>query len=427
MRTSFDVLVIGGGPSGSTVAALLAKAGWNAALIEQSPFPRRKVCGEYISLTNWSLLENLGLGESIQHLAGPEVSHVALLVRDAFVSAELPFARAGPLKSDHSLHCGRALTRDVLDTRLLNHARDSGVAIWQPWKALSVSRDGSKYDCILRARDTGDQTTISSTIIIAAQGSWESSPLQDASRKAASDRDLFGFKAHFRHSSLPHNLMPLLSFPDGYGGMVRCQDGLTSLSCCIRRGRLSLLQRESQKSAPRQAGDHASAEPAGEQVLEHIMRTCPAILPFFKDAVREGAWLSAGPLQPGIRRRYSTNVFAVGNAAGEAHPVVAEGISMALQSAYLLAHLLAPQRGNVHDAKAMDAVGKEYSKEWGRAFGLRIRASSVIAHWAMRPAWVGAALPLFKIWPHLLTLGAEIAGKAALPFQSSSWEKARWI
>ena len=58
MRTDYDAIVVGGGPSGATAAALLAKAGWRVAVVEKAPFPRRKVCGEFISETTWPLLRH---------------------------------------------------------------------------------------------------------------------------------------------------------------------------------------------------------------------------------------------------------------------------------------------------------------------------------------------------------------------------------
>ncbi len=63
MSESFDALIIGGGPAGATTALLLARAGWSVALLERKCFPRRKVCGEYLSATNLHLFDELGLGE----------------------------------------------------------------------------------------------------------------------------------------------------------------------------------------------------------------------------------------------------------------------------------------------------------------------------------------------------------------------------
>ena len=53
---TYDAIVIGGGPGGATAALLLAQAGWSVGLLERKVFPRRKVCGEYLSATNWPLL-----------------------------------------------------------------------------------------------------------------------------------------------------------------------------------------------------------------------------------------------------------------------------------------------------------------------------------------------------------------------------------
>jgi flavin-dependent dehydrogenase len=89
----------------------------------------------------------------------------------------------------------------------------------------------------------------------------------------------------------------------------------------------------------------------------------------------------------------------VGNAAGEAHPVVAEGISMALQSSWLLArHLIA-------------GTPEQYAADWASAFAWRIRAAAAIAHWAMRPGAVALTLPLLRAFPRVLTASARQAGK----------------
>ena len=78
----FDAIIIGGGPAGATAAILLADAGWSVALVEQKEFPRRKVCGEYLSATNWPLFARLGVAERFAELAGPPVRETAELVSE---------------------------------------------------------------------------------------------------------------------------------------------------------------------------------------------------------------------------------------------------------------------------------------------------------------------------------------------------------
>jgi flavin-dependent dehydrogenase len=127
-----------------------------------------------------------------------------------------------------------------------------------------------------------------------------------------------------------------------------------------------------------------------------------------KRATLDRAWLSAGPIQPGIRDRYSDGIFRVGNCAGEAHPIVAEGISMAMQSAALLCRLLIAGKA----ARRTHAdIGSHYAAEWDHLFAPRIRASSLFATLAMSPSAAGLGLPLMKSFPGLLTFGAHLSGK----------------
>src|SRR5262245_8367439 len=87
---SFDALVIGGGPAGAAAAILLAEAGWSVALVEQKVFPRRKVCGEYLSATNWPLLARLGIGDVFTERAGPPVRETAIFAGRRDYRAALP-------------------------------------------------------------------------------------------------------------------------------------------------------------------------------------------------------------------------------------------------------------------------------------------------------------------------------------------------
>ena len=69
-----DVLVIGAGPGGAAAARLLAAAGWRVALVERSEFPRRKVCGEFISATSMPVLKACGVAAPFIAGAGPPVT-----------------------------------------------------------------------------------------------------------------------------------------------------------------------------------------------------------------------------------------------------------------------------------------------------------------------------------------------------------------
>ncbi len=57
----YDAIVIGAGPAGSTAAIELARQGRSVAIVEKASFPRRKVCGEFLSATTVPILHHLGI------------------------------------------------------------------------------------------------------------------------------------------------------------------------------------------------------------------------------------------------------------------------------------------------------------------------------------------------------------------------------
>jgi len=387
----YGAVVLGGGPAGSCAAYFLARKGWSVAVLERKEFPRRKVCGEYLSATNWPLLRELHITDEFLAGAGPEVTRVGLFSGTTSLSSPLP-------RSSDAWGWGRALGRDVLDQLLLKRATEAGAEVLQPWDALGLRRENGDWIVHARSEKDGAETELRASLVIAANGSWDpGSPVEPPRRAPQRGSDLFGFKAHFRRGELAAGLMPLLAFPGGYGGLVESYRGLLSLSCCVRRDLLGRL-------------DRSGGVSAGDAILTHILKTCPAARPAFEKAQREGDFISAGPLRPGLRRLYKENVFRAGNAAGEAHPVVAEGISMALQSGWLLARSLGPSSA-AQAGGAFDAAGLAYTKAWRSLFVSRIRAAAFFAHVAMRPLCARGMTAVLRCVPAALTWCAAWSGK----------------
>ena len=409
--TDYDALIVGAGPAGATAACLLARAGWSVALVEKQRFPRRKVCGECVAASNLPLLEALGIGAAFEADAGPALTRVALLRGAHARVAALPGA-------DHPRHrWGRALGRETLDTLLLGQAAAAGAHVLQPWSVQAVEGVAGDWRIELRSIDTGAVRALRARVAIAANGSWETLPTDRTPRRAARrSSDLFAFKANFRGAALADGLLPVIAFDGGYGGMVVAGGGVTTLACCIRRDRLDALR---------------SAAPglrAGAAVEAALKRDTAAVGAALEWAVRDGAWLAAGPIDPGIRLRAGDTMFRIGNAAGEAHPILGEGMSMALQSAWLLCGELlapapgapargepaprAPTREAACGAAWQHEVAQRYAAQWRREFVPRLRLAAAFAHLAMRPAAAATLVALTRLWPGLLTAGARWGGKA---------------
>ncbi len=55
----YDLIVVGGGPAGSSAAITAARNGARVLLLERGRFPRQKVCGEFVSAESLGLLGDL--------------------------------------------------------------------------------------------------------------------------------------------------------------------------------------------------------------------------------------------------------------------------------------------------------------------------------------------------------------------------------
>ena len=400
MTTDFDVLIIGAGVAGSSAAILLAQAGWSVGLIEKRRFPRRKVCGECVAASNLSLLDALGIGEVFNRLAGAPLRRVALFAGDDEFITTLP-------RFDDPVHpWARALGREHLDTLLLQRAATLGVQIWQPWTVRKITHAtehaGMRHTCCVQALHSNETVQLSAPILIDAHGSWEAYPHHSGKRQVtARNSDLFAFKGNFAGADLDADLLPVLAFPGGYGGMVLTGDGMLTLACCIRRDTLHAIR------AP--GGNAATA------VQAYLQACCLGVRQALRHAHKQDAWLGAGPIHPGIRSPApARNVFAIGNAAGEAHPILGEGMSMAIQSAFMLCAQLIPQHAALLSGMSQQSteVGRSYASAWRRSFSSRIRVAAVVSHLAMKPS-VGVFLrPLLYRWPDMLTATARMGGKA---------------
>lgn len=415
MRSIADALVIGAGPAGCAGAILLARAGWRVILAEQSAYPRQKVCGECITAGSLELFDSLGVGEAFRAMAGPELSRIGWMSSHPLLAAAFPACSAG------AYPYGRAVGRDRLDALLLNRARATGVEVLQPAKVRGVRGGPGDFTADIEMRPRGGSSlaararkTLFARVVIDAHGSWENAPFaaDTAGGFPRRSSDLFAFKASFEDSRLAPGILPVIALHGGYGGMVVAEGGRTTVACCIRRDRL----RDCRESMP--------GASAGDAVAAFLHRSCAGVRDALGDARQLGPWLSVGPIRPGIRVRGALQIFRVGNAAGESHPLIGEGIGMALESAHLLAAHLSEHRAAAFDASRTRRVNDRYAEAWRAAFAPRVRFAAAAARAAMQPGLTSLSQALLRRWPALLTRAARWAGKTRCSIVGSE-EKTR--
>jgi flavin-dependent dehydrogenase len=114
-RTTFDVIIVGGGLAGLTSAIHLSKLKKKVLLIEKNTYPKHKVCGEYIS--NEVLLYLNSLGIDPINKGAKQISKVHIsTVKSNLIKGELPLG-------------GFGMSRYFLDSLLFRKAQGNGVII----------------------------------------------------------------------------------------------------------------------------------------------------------------------------------------------------------------------------------------------------------------------------------------------------------
>ncbi len=373
----YDAIVLGAGPAGSSAAFFLAQAGLRVAIVEKSPFPRRKVCGEFVSATTFPILDAMGVGAALRAAGGPPTSRAGAFFGSRIATAPMP-------KVEGAEGRGRTLARAVLDPTLLEAAQGEGVEAFQPWKALTMERKGERHVVTIGVGDRAE--TLRARFVVAAHGSWEAGDLPTQPPRDHRPSDMLAFKGFFLDATFDHDLMILASFPGGYGGMVHRDRDVVGLSFCVRRDALA------------RARARHPAPTAWTSLLESVCETNRGVAEAVAGARLEAPAKAAGPLRPGVRTLAADGVFRVGNAAGEAHPTIAEGISMAIQSGRLLADYLP-----FDDEKG-------YAAAWRAQFGGRIRTADALARICMGPA-ADIVAPALEAYPALVTAAAALTGK----------------
>lgn len=385
---TFDAIIIGGGPAGATSALALARLGWSVAIVEKAAYPRHKVCGEFMSATTLAVIDRLGIGDAWRAQAGPQIRRLALFAGEDVVEARVPATKSASF--------GRALGRDVLDEMVLASAEAAGARVFQPSRAVALSVGDAISTVEILHR--GASAKLRAPVLIAAHGSWERGSLPTQLGKVRNPSDLLGFKTHFRGVTMAPDLMPLLAFPGGYGGLAWADNGRLSASYCLRRDALARARKT-----------HGGS--AAEAVHSYLLASCRGVREVCGDAEPGEPWVAAGPMRPGFRHCHDGGVFYVGNAAGESHSIIAEGISMAIQSAWLLTSELNRVNVGTRDGRAL--AGRRYTTAWRRQFSGRIRAATAFAWLAARPDNSPVARAVMRAAPSLLTFGARLAGKTA--------------
>ena len=369
MSAAYDLIVIGGGPAGTSAAITAARAGWRVLLVERGRFPRHKVCGEFVSIESLTLLKWL-LGDLqkdlLQRALTLPQSRLLLDGRVVRVPIDPPAA---------------SITRYDLDLALWNAAKNAGVTALQEVTVQAIEGESP-----FRIASSGGR--FCGRAVINATGRW--SNLKLAENRSPGTRWL-GLKGHFHGDSNPS--VDLYFFDGGYCGVqpVCGADGSTLLNAC------------------------ALVRPDVASTLEEVLNLQPLL------TARRRSWAAAfAPVStfPVILRQpvpVFGNVMHAGDAAGFVDPFIGDGIALALRGGNLATrNLLTFLDGRSGLKQSLEGYERVYERSLRPAY----RASSLLRRFLGVPrALRGALLSACESSPRLASYLVDATRSKPLELQ----------
>jgi flavin-dependent dehydrogenase len=374
MTSDCDLLVVGGGPAGSTIATLAARRGASVVVIERARFPRDKVCGEFLSAEGCRVLERLGLLDVLVSSGGVWTGSCRITdSKGARIDARLP--DLGATGRD-----GLGISRQLLDPVLLDHARSQGAEVLMRHDAYHpIMEAGTVRGFRVRRVGLDDpDLEIRARLVVAADGrrSVLARRLHPDScdPTTSSPSSWFGLKVHLTaEAARLEGRVELHLFDGGYVGLGAVEG---------RRINLCLL-------ATLRALRACGGSP--DRLLRERVMANTAVREAVGDAPACGRWQSVGPLRWGPRRPEAHGAFFLGDAAGTIDPFSGEGMSNAMRSAEVaVPHVMsALERGGPDDE-----TRRAYATDWVRTFGPVTRRVRRVGRLFERPRLASPALRL---------------------------------
>lgn len=153
MQTSYDCVVVGGGPAGGTAASIVAEAGYRTLLIERDEIPRFHVGESLMPETYWPL-ERLGLSERVRQ-AGWQIKKSVQFVTHRGTESEPFFFRT---HDDRDCSDTWQVERGEFDKMLFDRAEELGADCFDRTRLLDVRFDQDKSVSGVTVRDADGET-----------------------------------------------------------------------------------------------------------------------------------------------------------------------------------------------------------------------------------------------------------------------------
>ena len=164
-KNKYDVIVIGGGPAGSTVASILAREGRKVVLFEKERFPRHHI-GESLMTDTYLTFERMGLLDKMK--ASPFVRKYSVQFANPAGKESRPFYFFEALHHESAVTW--QITRAQFDLMLIEHAGEQGADVHQETQIKRVLFDGDRAYGVEALMTDGTLQTYEAPVVVDATG-----------------------------------------------------------------------------------------------------------------------------------------------------------------------------------------------------------------------------------------------------------------
>lgn len=316
---SYDVIVVGGGPAGSTTATMLARQGAKVLLLERELFPRDHV-GESLLPASVPVLEELGVLPAVQQ-AGFLPKWGATMVWGKDRTPWSWYFKETNVQYPHSYQ----VWRPQFDQILLENSRSAGVDVQEGCRVSDVRFDGARATGVRYEAEDGARRTEPAQFVVDASGQGGLLAHQLGMREWDSffrNLAVYAYFDNFRSLPDPDQTNIFIeSYTNGWLWVIPLHTGWASVGAVV----------DSASSQERLQG----ASPA-EYLMEQIAQA-PRTAGMLRDAR-----LTAGPTVVKdwsyvCRRLVGDGYILVGDAACFVDPLFSSGVHLAMMSGVLAA------------------------------------------------------------------------------------------
>ncbi len=311
-----EVIVVGGGPAGATVAALLAQRGRAVTLIERDAFPRFQI-GESLLPKSCRVFERLGI---MARLDGQFVRKYGARFICAETGRENRYRFAEAFDAQHAY--AFEVTRADFDALLLERARELGVQVRQPCKVDEVIFDGERA---VGARCDGER--LHAQVVVDATGRGSLLASRFGMKRRLDGLDHGAVFAHFRGKPLwdgdARGDITILMGPRGWAWVIPFVGEHASIGIVMDKEWLA------------ERGGRSM-----EAFFEESLAGWGCGVELLRTFAREGPVRSAANFSYEVSRVVGDGWLCVGDAFGFIDPLFSSGAHMALGGAWLAAEAI---------------------------------------------------------------------------------------